>query len=117
MVDSQESVSLPHAAASHTQRQATRAVVRSQVHHVAKTASPAFIPSVVSERRQGNRPATKTCQKPFRRLQWGPTRCNVGFFDLFAAPKPAPVVTLRNILGEQIEVVNTRDLAGQDLRG
>ena len=41
----------------------------------------------------------------------------MGFFDLFAAPKPAPVVIIRNILGEQIELVNTRDLAGQDLRG
>lgn len=35
------------------------------------------------------------------------------FFDLFAAPKPAPAVIIRNIPGEQIELVNTRDLAGQ----
>lgn len=39
------------------------------------------------------------------------------FFDLFAAPKPAPAVIIRNIPGEQIELVNTRDLAGQNLRG
>jgi uncharacterized protein YjbI with pentapeptide repeats len=35
----------------------------------------------------------------------------------FAAPKPAPVVIIRNVLGEQIDVVYARELSGQDLRG
>ena len=42
----------------------------------------------------------------------------MGFLsDLFCAPKPKPVVIVRNVLGEQIDVVNARDLSGQDLRG
>jgi uncharacterized protein YjbI with pentapeptide repeats len=41
----------------------------------------------------------------------------VGFFDLFANSKATPVVIIRNILGEQIDVVYARDLSGQDLRG
>jgi Pentapeptide repeats (8 copies) len=40
----------------------------------------------------------------------------MGFFDWFSAPKPAPVVIIRNILGEQIDVVNARELWGQMLR-
>jgi uncharacterized protein YjbI with pentapeptide repeats len=40
-----------------------------------------------------------------------------GFFDWFSPPKPVPVVIIRNVLGEQIDVVNARDLWGQDLRG
>jgi uncharacterized protein YjbI with pentapeptide repeats len=42
----------------------------------------------------------------------------VGFLsDLFSTPKPKPVVIIRNVLGEQIDVVNARDLSGQNLRG
>jgi uncharacterized protein YjbI with pentapeptide repeats len=41
----------------------------------------------------------------------------VGFFDWFSPPKPAPVVIIRNVLGEQIDVVYARDLSGQDLKG
>jgi uncharacterized protein YjbI with pentapeptide repeats len=40
----------------------------------------------------------------------------MGFFDWFT-PKPAPVVIIRNVLGEQIDVVYARDLSGQDLKG
>ena len=41
----------------------------------------------------------------------------MGFFDWFSPPKPAPVVIIRNVLGEQIDIVNARDLWNQDLRG
>jgi len=42
----------------------------------------------------------------------------VGFLsDLFSVPKAPSVVIIRNVLGEQIDVVNARDLSGQDLRG
>lgn len=44
-------------------------------------------------------------------------RCSVGFLsDLFSAPKLAPIVISRNILGEQIDIVNAREFSGQDLR-
>jgi uncharacterized protein YjbI with pentapeptide repeats len=42
----------------------------------------------------------------------------VGFLsDLFSAPRPKPVLIVRKVLGEQIDIVNARDLWGQDLRG
>jgi len=42
----------------------------------------------------------------------------VGFFsDLFCAPKPRPVVIIRNVLGEEIDRVPARDLYNLDLRG
>jgi uncharacterized protein YjbI with pentapeptide repeats len=41
----------------------------------------------------------------------------MGFFDLFAKPKPMPVVIIRNVLGEEIDRVAGYDLSGQDLRG
>jgi Pentapeptide repeats (8 copies) len=42
----------------------------------------------------------------------------MGFLsDLFSAPKSKPGVIIRNVLGEQIDVVNARDLWNQDLRG
>jgi uncharacterized protein YjbI with pentapeptide repeats len=42
----------------------------------------------------------------------------MGFLsDLFSAPKPKAAVIIRNVLGEPIDVVNARDLSGQDLRG
>jgi hypothetical protein len=43
----------------------------------------------------------------------------VGFFDWFSPPKPAPVVIIRNVLGEEIDrVEGVRDLWGDvDLRG
>jgi hypothetical protein len=43
---------------------------------------------------------------------------SVGLFsDLFSAPKSKPMVIIRNVLGEQLDVVNARDLWGQNLRG
>jgi uncharacterized protein YjbI with pentapeptide repeats len=41
----------------------------------------------------------------------------MGFLDLFAPPKPLPVVIIRNVLGEEIDRVEGYDLSGQDLRG
>jgi uncharacterized protein YjbI with pentapeptide repeats len=42
----------------------------------------------------------------------------MGFFsDLFCAPKPKPVVIIRNVLGEEIDRIPARDLYNQDLRG
>jgi uncharacterized protein YjbI with pentapeptide repeats len=41
----------------------------------------------------------------------------VGFFDWFSPPKPAPVIIIRNVLGEEIDRVFARDLYNQDLRG
>ena len=43
----------------------------------------------------------------------------MGFFDWFSPPKPAPVVIIRNVLGEEIDrVEGVRDLwGGVDLRG
>jgi hypothetical protein len=41
----------------------------------------------------------------------------VGFFDWFSPPKPAPVVVIRNVLGEEIDRVPARDLCNLDLRG
>ena len=43
----------------------------------------------------------------------------MGFFDWFSPPKPAPVVIIRNVLGEEIDrVEGVRDLWGNvDLRG
>jgi uncharacterized protein YjbI with pentapeptide repeats len=42
----------------------------------------------------------------------------VGFLsDLFSAPKPKPVVIIRNVLGEEIDRIPARDLYNQDLRG
>jgi uncharacterized protein YjbI with pentapeptide repeats len=41
----------------------------------------------------------------------------VGFFDLFATPKPVPIVIIRNVVGEEIDRVEGYDLSGQDLRG
>jgi uncharacterized protein YjbI with pentapeptide repeats len=41
----------------------------------------------------------------------------VGLFDIFAKPKPTPVVIIRNRLGEEIDRVEGYDLSGQDLRG
>jgi uncharacterized protein YjbI with pentapeptide repeats len=41
----------------------------------------------------------------------------MGFFDLFAKPKPMPVLIIRNVLGEEIDRVEGHDLLGQDLRG
>ena len=43
--------------------------------------------------------------------------CKVGFFDWFSPPKPAPVITIRNVLGEEIDRVAARDLYNQDLHG
>jgi hypothetical protein len=40
----------------------------------------------------------------------------MGFFDLFAPPKPMPVVIIRNVLGEEIDRVEAHELSGQDLR-
>jgi uncharacterized protein YjbI with pentapeptide repeats len=41
----------------------------------------------------------------------------VGFFDWFSPPKPAPVIIIRNVLGEEIDRIPARDLYKQDLRG
>jgi uncharacterized protein YjbI with pentapeptide repeats len=43
----------------------------------------------------------------------------MGFFNWFSPPKPAPVVIIRNVLGEEIDrVEGVRDLwGGVDLRG
>ena len=43
----------------------------------------------------------------------------MGFFDWFSPPRPAPVVIIRNVLGEEIDrVEGVRDLwGGVDLRG
>jgi uncharacterized protein YjbI with pentapeptide repeats len=42
----------------------------------------------------------------------------VGFFsDLFSASKVKPVVSIRNVLGEEIDRVPARDLYNLDLRG
>jgi uncharacterized protein YjbI with pentapeptide repeats len=43
----------------------------------------------------------------------------MGFFaDLFGTPKPAHVLIIRNVLGEEIDrIEGARDLVGQDLRG
>lgn len=42
----------------------------------------------------------------------------MGFLsDLFSAPKPKPVVIIRNVLGEEIDRIPARDLYNQDLRG
>jgi Pentapeptide repeats (8 copies) len=42
----------------------------------------------------------------------------MGFFDWFSPPKPAPVIIIRNVLGEEIDrIEGTRDLWNQDLRG
>jgi uncharacterized protein YjbI with pentapeptide repeats len=43
----------------------------------------------------------------------------MGFFaDLFGTPKPALVIIIRNVLGEEIDrVEDARDLWNQDLRG
>jgi len=41
----------------------------------------------------------------------------VGFFDLFSAPKRAPVVIIRNRVGEEIDRVEGWDLCGKDLKG
>ena len=41
----------------------------------------------------------------------------MGFFDWFSPPKPAPVVIIRNVLGEEIDRIPARDLYNQDLRG
>ena len=41
----------------------------------------------------------------------------MGIFDLFANPKPTPVVIIRNVLGEEIDrVEGAYDLVRQDLR-
>ena len=42
----------------------------------------------------------------------------MGLFSLFKAPKPKPVVIIRNVLGEEIDrVEGVRDLINADLRG
>ena len=41
----------------------------------------------------------------------------MGFSDWFSPPKPAPVVIIRNVLGEEIDRIPARDLYNQDLRG
>ena len=42
----------------------------------------------------------------------------MGFLsDLFGTPKPAFVIIIRNVLGEEIDRVFARDLYNQDLRG
>jgi uncharacterized protein YjbI with pentapeptide repeats len=37
--------------------------------------------------------------------------------NLFDTPKPQPIVIICNVLGEEIDHVNGRELSGQDLRG
>jgi hypothetical protein len=39
----------------------------------------------------------------------------VGFFDWLSPPRPAPVIIIRNVLGEEIDRVFARDLYNQDL--
>ena len=41
----------------------------------------------------------------------------MGFFDWFSPPMPAPVIIIRNVLGEEIDRVFARDLYNQDLHG
>jgi hypothetical protein len=41
----------------------------------------------------------------------------MGFFDWFPPPKPAPVVIIRNVLGEEIDRIPAWDLCNQDLHG
>jgi hypothetical protein len=42
----------------------------------------------------------------------------MGLFDWFSPPRPAPVIIIRNVLGEEIDrVEGARDLWNQDLRG
>lgn len=41
----------------------------------------------------------------------------MGFFDWFSPPKPAAVIIIRDVLGEEIDRVPARDLYNQDLRG
>ena len=42
----------------------------------------------------------------------------MGFFDWFSPPKPAPVVIIRNVLGEEIDrIEGVRDLIGPRPRG
>ena len=39
------------------------------------------------------------------------------FFEWFFGPKPALVMIIRNVLGEEIDRMPARDLYNQDLRG
>jgi uncharacterized protein YjbI with pentapeptide repeats len=41
----------------------------------------------------------------------------MGFFDWFSPPNPAPVIIIRNVLGEEIDRIPARDLYNLDLRG